>query len=126
MITTEDKRRICARAFFQDNQDQYEDYHEAAAEMLSGSNVSDAFVDTVVEPFLRPEPGHVVVVNDKGHVATVREKDFFFSPRTEMTQDDGEEMEALNYKFAEEFPDLSEIELLQKMGWKIIDSKEVR
>lgn len=125
MITVEDKRRICARAFYQDNKDQYEDYHEALAEFMSGQNVSDSFIDTVVEPFVSPEPGHFVVVNDLGHVASVRDSDGFFSPRTEFTQDEGMSLEVEFTKAMDEFPDLDGIPLLEKTGWRVVRTPEM-
>jgi len=124
MITTEDKRKICARNFFNDNRDQYEDYHEAAAEFLSGQNVSDRFVDFAVEPYIKPQEGHYVLVGNDGHVATVRAEDGFFSPRTEMTREEGEAIEAAFEAMNDKYPEALELELLEKMGWRVIHTPE--
>src|ERR1700677_2393162 len=94
MVTTEDKLKIAARAFFTDNQDQYEDYHEALSEFISGSNQSETFIEFCVEPYIKPEDGHAVLVRDDAHVATVRMSDGLFTPRTEMSQGEGEKFEA--------------------------------
>lgn len=124
MVSAEDKRRICARLFFQDNQDQYEDYHEAAAEFLSGNNASDKFVDFTVEAIVRPEPGHMIFVRDDGHVASLRMEDGFFEPRTEMTEDEGEEnMEKFGQAF-EDDPELEPLGALKAIGWRAVDGEQ--
>lgn len=123
MITREDKNRIAARLFFQDNSDQYEDYHEALTEFMSGNNTSEVFVDFCVKPMVQPEEGCAVVTNEIGHVATVRLSDGFFSPRTEMTQDEGEAIEEKFHEAADLHPDLDGLDLLLTTGWKQIKEK---
>jgi len=121
MLTLEDKKRICARLFFTDNEDQYEDYHEALAEFMSGENVTETFVDFAVQSAIQPEEGHDVYTNKGGHVATVRLDDGFFSFRTEMTDDEVEEARELWEKAREENPEVGDISvLLEKAGWKKI------
>ena len=119
-LTKEDKCRIVARNFYTDNPDQYEDYHEALTEFMSGNNCSDTFIEFCVAPYLKPEDGCEIVMSDIGHVASVRLLDGFFNPRTEMTQDEGEAMEEAFHKAADEYPDLDGLDLLLKTGWKKI------
>jgi hypothetical protein len=118
MIAAEDKRKIAARAFFHDD-NEYEDFHEAETEFMA-LNHAEAFIDFVCEPYLKPKPGHSIVMRGDGHLATVREVDGFFEPVFDMTDKEGEEvMEAFN-EAAEKHPGLDGLPLLLKTGWKIL------
>jgi len=119
-ITKEDKRRIAARLFFNDNKDQYEDYHEALSEFISGQNQSDDFIDFVVEPLLKGEPGHHLFTKD-GHVAKLRIEDDFFSPLTEMSEFDGESFETSFDAVADKNPNTSVSGILELLGWKRLE-----
>jgi len=119
-ITKEDKCRIVARNFFTDNPDQYEDYHEALAEFMSGLNTSDQFIDFAVERYIKPEKGFSLYMTDAGHVAAIRDADGFFQPRTEMTPEEVEELEEAFRKAADDFPDLDGFDLIEKIGWRKI------
>lgn len=119
-ITKEDKARICARAFFQDNQDQYEDYHEALTEFTSGNNVSDSFIDFAVEHYLTPVPGYILVTNAVGHVVNIRDSDGFLEPVTEMSEEECEAMNEAFHEAADKYADLTELALLEKIGWKVL------
>ncbi len=120
MASKEDKRRIVARNFFTDNRDQYEDYHEALTEFMSGANASDRFVDAAAESFIKPKDGHTVLVRDDGHVVEVRDIDAFMEPRTEMTEDEFTELTDQIGVALEENEDLDGAAVLVKIGWRIL------
>lgn len=118
-LTAEEKRKIVARFFFRDNPDEYEDFHEAHVEFASGQNVSDSFVDSVIEMNIKSEEGHSFVMNESGHVAKVRLTDGFFEPLTGMTEEEGSEV-IETFHAAEGKYDLDGLDLLLKCGWKVI------
>lgn len=119
-LNMEEKRKIAARVFFQDNQNDYEDYHEAATEFLNPGNMSDQFVEFVVEPLTKPLEGYLLFTRDDGHVIRVRADDGFLEPVTEMTNDEGELLAEQLTKASEEKPDFDDIGLLKAIGWKLI------
>lgn len=117
----EDQRKIVARNFFNDNRDSYEDYHEAETEFMS-RDISETFIKLALEPYIKQESGHILFMRDDGHVASLRESDQFFSPRTEMTDEEGEELEESFEAAKEKYPNYNEVQLLESIGWrKIID-----
>lgn len=122
----DDKKRIAARLFYQDNEDQYEDYHEALCEFSSGQNMSDAFIDTVIKFNLEPESGHKFVMRDDGHVAKVRLSDWFFSPVTKFSEEEGDELVNKWEEVLEGKDEMDTFEILKLMGWRVIEphSKE--
>lgn len=93
MITEEDKKRIVARAFYNDNEDQYEDFREALTEFMNGQNTSQKFIDFAVEPFIKPIEGHIRLVNDEGHVIAFREKDGYMDPNHSNIENEAEWVE---------------------------------
>ena len=120
MISQEDKLKIVARLFFQDNPDQYEDYHEALTEFMGQSKPSDAFINSCVEHVIKPQDGCAIVMSSVGHVASVRIDDGFFEPRTDMSDEECEAVEDRFQETADENPDLDGLDLLVKMDWKKI------
>lgn len=121
----EDKIRIVARAFFQDNPNDYEDYHAALSEFMNRENTSDKFIEFGAEPFLKCKPGHVLVIREiDGHLATVRESDGYLEPVFEMTKDEGESMMDSFHEASEKYPDLDGVPLLLKTGWKLLEANQ--
>ena len=120
MITQEEKRKIAARCFYADNMDEYEDFQEAMVDFMGQHKPSDTFVNFVVDEYLKPEAGLSVWMSIDGHVATIREKDGYFKPRTMMFEDDALKMQADYEQASIAFPNLKQIELLPKIGWKRI------
>lgn len=118
-ISKQDKLKIMARLFFQDNEDQYEDFRDAEVEFMAHPP-TDTFIDFCLEPLLKKEEGTSIVMNSQGHVASVRHSDGFFDPKTDMTVDEGEEMEGAFHEAADKYPDLDGMDLLLKMDWKVI------
>lgn len=119
-LSKEDKCKIAARLFYDDNRDQYEDFHEAFVEFASGLNVSEAFLETVVSLNVKPRSGHRIVLGPNGALAAVREVDGFFEPISNMTHDEGAIMEGSFNVACEEYTDLDEWGILNKIGWKVI------
>jgi len=118
-ISKEDKRRLCARAFFEDNPDQYEDYHEALTEFMS-NKVTDSFIDAICRFNVNPEPGFGMFIRDDGHIMSYRFTDDFCQPQTCMTDEECEADQAAFTEISGNFPDLSSLEILEKMGWRRI------
>jgi hypothetical protein len=119
-MTKEDKVKIAARLFYQDDNG-YEDYRDAHIEFCSNCP-SEEFINFATQDILKKEDGHKIFFNGEGHVATLRMSDGFFSPRTEMSEDEGEELEE---KIMDEMDkiDLSFTEVeasvlaLKNLGW---------
>lgn len=122
-ITMEDKKRILARAFFTDNRDQYEDYHEALTEFMSGQNVTDRFIEFGAEPYLRGKEGYELFTNKDGHVVAFREHDGHVLPITEMDEDEGDAFNEALQKLADENPVADMNDIFEKLGWKQIPSQ---
>lgn len=120
-LTIEDKRRIVARIFFTDNRDQYEDYHEALSEFISGNNQSEDFINFAVKPYVESKKGHTVLMRDDGHVVDIRESDGFLSYRTDMTEDEAESLQDQTTEVIDEYPDKEPgIWILKSLGWRVI------
>lgn len=116
----EDKLKILARLFFQDNQDDYEDFRAAEVEFMA-NQPTDMFIEFCLKPILsKKRDDNSLVMNSQGHVASVRHSDGYFEPLTEMTQDDGSEMEDAFHEASEKYPDLDGLDLLVKTDWKVI------
>ena len=115
-----DKRKIAARLFFSDNRDSYDDFQDALNEFTDGKNQTDAFIDTLVSPILKPVEEHILLMRYDGHVATLRLADNFFSPRTKMIEEEGEELKEQFEITNQQNPNDNELELLLKMGWTLI------
>lgn len=122
-VSNQDKRAIVARNFFNDNkegEDAYEDYREALIEISNPENVNDTFIDFAVQPYLQRKEGCRLMMKD-GFVVSIREADGFLEPLTEMTQDEGEEIENAFQDIADKFPNVeSSFVLMQKLGWKLL------
>lgn len=118
----EDKIKICARLFFQEGND-YEDYREAYAEFCA-NKPSDKFLDFAIEPILKHKDSEhkLFMHKESGHVATLRIKDGFFSPITEMTEDEGLETSEATLNEIDKIPETisdnkAQIMALENSGW---------
>lgn len=113
----DEKVKIAARLFFQNEDNDYESFEEAVSDM---SKVSEEFIEHVVSGVLQPDEGYRTVFNEDGHVARVRTSDSFFEPVTEMTVEYGMKLQAEFEKAAEAHPEIkSAIVVLQASGWKL-------
>lgn len=115
-----DKLKILARLFFQDNEDQYEDYRAAEIEFMT-QTPSDSFIEFTLGHTLKPKEGHELVYSPVGHVAYVRDSDGFLEPVTEMSQEDGMELETEFEEAAGKYLDLDGMDLLLKTSWKKVE-----
>jgi hypothetical protein len=114
----DDKLRIAARLFFEDRMDEYEDYNEALSELTG--NVSERFLDHAIEPFVRPQDGYRQLMNDVGHIITVNNETGHVSPVTLQSDEESEALEEAASELAEKHPDLSPVQIMQKVGWRLI------
>jgi hypothetical protein len=119
-LTKEDRARIVARAFYEDNRDQYEDYRHALTEFMNQQNTSEEFMKFAVEPFVKPKEGHSIWVNDVGHVLAVRAEDGFVEPIFEMTDAEFEELQEHTENAVDANQDADEFEIMEMIGWRRI------
>ena len=119
-MTREQKNKIAARLFFQDNREDYDSYEQAVKE--ASEHMSDSFVDTVVRGVTKPRKGYRILFRESdGHVVAVRTKDDFLQPITEMTTEDGAEIEKAFDALAEKNDACwSSLVLLQHCGWALV------
>lgn len=129
-LTKAQKLTICARLFFQDNIEDYEDFRSAKIEFMANPP-SDDFIDTLLKMNFKRKRGHKIFINrESGHIATVSVFDGFFKPRTKMTIEEGEKMSAQfveavgGDEFANSNPRDVLVSVLAKIGWVEVENDE--
>lgn len=102
-----------------DNMDQYEDFRHALTEVMA-QDFTDTFLDFAVKPYIKPEEGSVILMNDDGHVALYRDVDGYFHTRTDVTEEIWDKVVEKIDEVTDEFPELDGIDLIIKAGWRVI------
>lgn len=119
-LSKEDRARICARLFYEDNREDYADYREALVEFIT-NKVTDSFMNTVIVQSVSYDKDYRFFVRDDGHVVKVRISDKFCSPVTRMDRQTGEKFEIEFDEKSDNLPEhLDEYDVLKEMGWREI------
>lgn len=120
MLTIEDKLKITARNFLNDNPDDYKDYHEALTEFMGKNRPSDSFIEVCVGPYLKPEDGVTLFTKD-GFVIGFKDDDGFVQYRTDFSENEAEKLQSESQAIADENEDMSGVDIFKQLGWKLIE-----
>jgi hypothetical protein len=122
-LTKEDKLKILARNFYNDNTKEvdskngYKNYSEALSEFFKNSP-SDSFIDSVLRNYIKQETGKKLFMNDEGFLITLRESDNFIEFVNVITEKDARKIQARSLAILNADPDISETEALSLAGWR--------
>jgi len=117
LISLETKQRIAARQFLVDNQDQYEDYMQALEDM---KQVSEKFLDGVVQPFIVRQTGYHLLADEYGRIVNVNGVTGHVSFVTELTDQEADDMEKITHAYMKEHQKLTAAQVFLALGWKVI------
>lgn len=115
-LTREEKQRIAARAFYAENRDEFESFDQALEDFAEGK-ISETFLDKVVEMNCQRQEGAALMMSPGGHLANVFPHGYF-EPITDMSEEEGEMIQAGFAKAAEFCSSKRAKDLLEFMGWK--------
>lgn len=117
-LTQEQKVKIAARQFFEEDREQYDNFEQAVEEL---KKVSTQFIDTVIK-FI-PESvdsGYRLIFKD-GHVAAVNSSDGHLVPMTNASEKSYFEVLKQFQDMADKKPECrNAIIILQELGWALL------